>query len=283
MNAHAHLDHDAGAVRIICPVCRRALNRQPKVWTCAQGHSFDVGRGGYVNLLLAQHKNSPDPGDNAAMVMARREFLQAGHYQPLRDAALTTLAPLRAQGLLDVGCGEGYYTSGFSAIASEVIGLDISRPAIQLAAKQFRGITWLVGSGALLPVADGSVDIICSVFSQLYIAEMHRVLKPGGHVLVVSPAADHLWTIREGLFDEVRAYESDKFLAGFKAQFDLQSRQELRVPLSLTQQTLQQLLLMTPYVWKAKAEKRAALERSESFTTQAAFSLMLFQKRNAIS
>ena len=86
-----------------------------------------------------------------------------------------------------------------------------------------------------------------------------------------------------GLFDEVRAYEADKFLAGFEGRFELCQRQLLQVPLQLTQQSLAQLLLMTPYAWKARAEKRAALERSESFTTQAAFSLMLFRKRDAIS
>lgn len=268
---------------IVCPVCRHVLERQPRTWVCAKGHSFDVAREGYVNLLLAQQKNSPEPGDNMAMVVARREFLQAGHYQPLRDAALALLVPLQARSLLDVGCGEGYYTAAFTAAAAEVIGLDISRPAIQLAARKLREVTWLVGSGALLPVADASIEVVCSVFSQLYIEEMHRVLKPGGHVLVISPAPEHLWTLREGLFDEVRTYEADKFLAGFEGRFELCQRQLLQVPLQLTQQSLAQLLLMTPYAWKARAEKRAALERSESFTTQAAFSLMLFRKRDAIS
>ena len=265
--------------RILCPLCHLPLNRQPKVWSCAQGHSFDVAREGYVNLLPVQHKNSRDPGDNPEMVTARREFLQAGYYQPLRDAVVSLLAPLKAQSLLDVGCGEGYYTSAFTQIAPEVIGLDIAKPAIQLAAKRFRDIIWLVGSAAMLPVADASADVICSLFSQLQIAEMHRVLRPGGHVLVVTPAPDHLWTIREKLFEDVQTHDPDKFLAGFEAQFDFRNRQEVRCDLKLTQPSLKQLLQMTPYAWKAKPEKRAALEHSETFITQAAFSLMLFQKK----
>lgn len=267
---------------IICPLCRLALERSPRVWRCAQGHSFDVAREGYVNLLPVQHKNSLEPGDSAEMVMARREFLQAGHYQPLRDACLALLAPLGAQVLLDIGCGEGYYTgalgSALGGAAPEVIGVDIAKPAIRLAAKRFPGITWLVGSAALLPLADASVDIACSLFSQLQIAEMRRVLRPGGHVLVVTPAADHLWSLREQLFDSVQAHEPDKFLAGFEDAFELHTRQELRVSLSLAQPALRQLLSMTPYAWKAKPEKRAALEGRESFFTQAAFSLMLLRK-----
>jgi 23S rRNA (guanine745-N1)-methyltransferase len=267
----------------ICPLCRLPLERGEKVWRCEENHSFDVAREGYVNLLPVQHKNSRDPGDDPQMVMARREFLQSGYYQPLREAVLALLAPLQSlqqlRSLLDIGCGEGYYTDAFAAIAAEVTGLDIARPAIRLAARRFPGITWLVGSGALLPLADASVDLVSNLFTQLHIDEMHRVLRPGGHVLMVTPAPVHLWSIREQLFDEVHAHDPDKFLAGFETLFDLQSRQELRFTLNLTQLGLQQLLQMTPYSWKARPERRTALAEREAYVTEAAFSLMLFRRR----
>jgi 23S rRNA (guanine745-N1)-methyltransferase len=107
---------------------------------------------------------------------------------------------------------------------------------------------------------------------------MHRALKPGGHVLVVTPAATHLWSVRAGLFDEVRAHEPDKFLSGFEARFEVAAREELRCDLQLTRQTLRQLLAMTPYAWKARPSMRLALEQSESFETGAAFSLLLFRR-----
>lgn len=265
---------------IICPLCRLALQRDEKTWHCENRHSFDVAREGYVNLLPVQHKNSRDPGDDAQMVQARRDFLQAGHYQPLRDAVLQSLAPLQAQSLLDIGCGEGWYTSAFTQIAIEVTGLDIARPAIRLAAKRHPGICWLVGSGALLPLADESIDIVSNLFTQLHVAEMQRVLKPGGHVLVVTPAADHLWSIREQLFDDVRAHDPDKFLAGFEEAFELQAQQEVRFGLELDQPGLQQLLQMTPYAWKARPERRELLAAHEHFDTEAAFSLILFKLRS---
>lgn len=264
--------------RFLCPSCRLPLECQPKLWRCPSGHSFDVAREGYVNLLLVQQKKSRDPGDSAEMVMARREFLKAGHYDALRSAVLDTLAPLKPQAILDVGCGEGHYTSAFPAIAQQVVGVDIAKPAIQMAAKRFAGITWLVASGALLPLQDASVDIVTSLFTPLQIQEMHRVLRPGGHVLIVTPAPDHLWTVREQLFVEVRAHDPDKFLSGFEQLFRTCARTDVRVPLSLTQQTLRQLLHMTPYAWKAKPEKRAALEQQTAFETEAAFSLLLFKK-----
>ncbi len=268
---------------ILCPLCRTPLTRGAKVWSCERGHSFDVAREGYVNLLPVQHKNSRDPGDSADALIARREFLQAGHYQPLREAVVASLAPLGAQSVIDVGCGEGYYTSAFVAAVPDVIGLDIAKPAIQLAARRFRDITWLVGSAALLPVADASMDVVSSLFCPLHIAEMYRALRPGGHALVVTPAPAPLWSVRAGLFDEVRAHEPDKFVEGFEAQFEYCGRQDLSCALKLTQQTLKQLLLMTPYVWKARPEKRAALETHATFETQAAFSLLLFRKKPTLS
>ncbi|MBV8063733.1 MAG: methyltransferase domain-containing protein [Nevskia sp.] len=180
--------------------------------------------------------------------------------------------------LLDVGCGEGWYTSVLLRVAAEVSGLDIARPAIQAAARRFPGITWLVGSAALLPFGDAALDAVISLFTPLQLAEMRRVLRPGGHVLLVTPAPDHLWSLREQLFEEVLPHEPDKFLAGFEAQFELRTRQELRFALSLNQNDLRRLLAMTPYAWKAKPERRAALEASAGLETQAAFSLLLFRK-----
>lgn len=269
---------------IICPLCREALDRQAASWRCRQGHSFDVAREGYINLLPVQHKQSLDPGDSAAMIRARREFLQAGHYSPLRDAVVGMLTPLRARDLLDVGCGEGYYTAAVASAATEIVGLDIAKPAVRLAARQYPGITWLVGSGARLPVADQSLDAACCLFVPLHLDELYRALRPGGHVLLATPGADHLWSLRAGLFDEVRAHEPEKFVDGFVAAgFERVADETVRFPLSLLQQPLRQLLAMTPYVWKARPERRAALERRESLETEAVLSLMLFRRAQADS
>lgn len=225
-----------------------------------------------------QQKKSLTPGDSLEMLKARRDFLQAGHYLPLLDALVEMLSPLKAKSLLDIGCGEGYYTNALTAAAPEVIGLDIAKPAIQLAAKRFPKVTWLVASGAALPIADRSVDIVCNIFTQLHIRQMYRVLQTDGHVLIVSPALKHLWSLREQLFDEVHAHEPEKFLQDFSPLFQLVTNRTVQFSLTLDQPALRQLLMMTPYAWKAKPDKRAALEQSTGLATEAAFSLMLFRK-----
>lgn len=266
------------SLNIICPICFDPLDRSAKAWRCPKGHSFDVAREGYVNLLPVQQKKSLEPGDSLEMLKARRDFLSGGHYQPLRDALVEMLSPLKAKCLLDIGCGEGYYTQALTAAAPEVIGLDIAKPAIQLAAKRFKDVTWLVASGATLPIADRSIDIVSNIFTQLHVRQMYRVLQPDGHVLIVSPALEHLWSLREQLFDEVHAHEPEKFLEGFSPLFQLVTNRTVKFPLPLDQAALRQLLMMTPYAWKAKPDKRAALEQRDGLETEAAFSLMLFRK-----
>lgn len=263
---------------LICPVCRLPLEPAVTRWHCAKGHSFDLAREGYLNLLLAHQKNSPAPGDSAESLHARRAFLQANHYGPLREAVVEVLAPLKARQLLDLGCGEGYYTQAMSSVAADIVGLDIAKPAIQLAARWCRGLTWVVASGASIPLADASVDVVCNLFTQLHVTEMLRVLAPGGHVLVVTPAWDHLWNVRERLFDEVRAHDPEKFLAGFESAFELRVQRRIAFELRLTPDSLRHLLLMTPYAWKARPEKRAALEEFPPEASDASFVLMLFRK-----
>ena len=111
-----------------CPLCHASLTRSDKSYACPQGHQFDMAKEGYVNLLPVQHKRSRDPGDSAEMMQARRAFLDAGHYLPLRETVaqmLGDLLPDSASAMLDIGCGEGYYTARFADVVREKGGRDI--------------------------------------------------------------------------------------------------------------------------------------------------------------
>lgn len=265
-----------------CPVCTGSLYPGERVWRCAEGHSFDVAREGYVNLLPVQHRHSRAPGDEPRMVQARRQFLDAGHYAPLQSALNDQLRPLQPRRLLDVGCGEGYYTAAFQEIAPEVIGLDISRPAVRLAARRTRAVTWLVATAAHLPFADATVDTLCQLFTPLHPPELARVLAPDGVLLLATPSADHLLSLRARLFDQVEPHRPLKLHAALQQDFDALSPVSLRFGLSLDGPALRQLLSMTPYAWRARPQRRAALEACEGLDTEAAFTLLPFRrKRNA--
>ena len=109
-----------------CPLCHTPLTCEPTRWYCAHNHSFDVAKQGYINLLPVQHKKTRQPGDDALMIEARAAFLGAGHYAPLRDAIAQLIAPLKPKHLLDIGCGDGYYTQALAAFSDSVTAIDLS-------------------------------------------------------------------------------------------------------------------------------------------------------------
>lgn len=262
-----------------CPLCQAPLAPGGNAYHCTNRHAFDLAREGYLNLLPVQHKKSRDPGDNADMVRARREFLAAGHYAPLRDAVAAQVAALAPASVLDIGCGEGYYTAAMQQGGNEVVALDIGKAAIRLAAKRYPGVRWLVASAARLPLADGSVDLACSLFAPLPAGELARVLRPGGHLLLATPAPGHLAALRAALFDQVEPHRPEKLLAPLAADFAPAASRELAVPLALSAVDLANLLLMTPYAWRAKPERRAALAALPAFGDTAVFRLYLLRRR----
>lgn len=267
---------------IICPLCHTELFQEPARWACSNRHSFDVARQGYVNLLPVQHKNSKSPGDTPDAVQARRAFLQAGYYQPLKDHLMGWLAGLNARTVLDIGCGEGFYTSGMPVVSQQVIGVDIAKIAVQIAARRYTDICWIIASAAKLPIATQSVDVVTSFFSPLPRDEMARVLKPAGYLLVVTPAPAHLHDLRATLFEQVNPHQPEKFIDALAPDFTLIRQDVLTYALLLEQPALRDLIAMTPYAWKARADKRQQLEQADCLTTSASFQIYLFQKQSEV-
>jgi 23S rRNA (guanine745-N1)-methyltransferase len=247
---------------LVCPICQQALQRNEQGLTCANRHSFDRARQGYYNLLPVQHKNSRDPGDNAAMVEARRRFLDAGHYAPLATRLAELAATRTPARWLDIGCGEGYYTAQLASALPQADGyaLDISREAVRRACKRSSQLTWLVASMARIPLADASCELLASVFSPLDWQEARRLLAPGGGLLRMGPTREHLYQLRQALYDEVRDYDDEKHLELIPEGMQLAHSETLRFTLSLdSAEARADLLAMTPHGWRASAERRAAV------------------------
>lgn len=265
---------------LMCPVCRQSLDLNEKTWRCGQGHSYDVAKQGYVNLHVVQHKHSKNPGDTPESVDARRAFLQGGYYQPLQHAVVALLKQLDVKTVLDIGCGEGYYTSAMQQVVEQCIGVDIAKNAVQRAAKLNTEVTWVVGTGATLPVLDQSMDACTSLFSPIPQAEIARVLKDDGYLIVVTPASEHLYAMREALFEQVNPHTPEKFVDQLQDLFELKQEQIINAPFVLDQQALKNLIAMTPYAYKASPERRLQLEQQSQLEVMASFQIYVFQKRN---
>ncbi|MGE8416485.1 MAG: putative RNA methyltransferase [Pseudomonas sp.] len=254
---------------LACPLCNASLGAVDNGVVCPAGHRFDRARQGYLNLLPVQHKNSRDPGDNQAMVEARRDFLNAGHYAPVARRLAELAAERAPQRWVDIGCGEGYYTAQLAEALPGADGyaLDISREAVKRACRRAPQLTWMVASMARIPLADASCQFLASVFSPLDWQEAKRLLSPGGGLMKVGPTSGHLMELRERLYDEVREYTDDKHLALVPQGMALAHSETLEFKLCLERPVDRaNLLAMTPHGWRASAERRnAVIEQAEPF------------------
>lgn len=270
-----------------CPVCQHSLNGDNKHLECTNRHSYDAARQGYWNLLLANQKRSKDPGDNAEMIQARRSFLELGYYQPLAERVACQVAKVAQQQnsprILDMGCGEGYYTVQMQQqldqleSAAKLAGLDISKHAVKAACRLSKEITWTVASGANMPVAEQSLDLISVLFSRLMPEEFARTLKPGAHLLIAYPGDQHLIELRELIYDEVRQSEFDPATV-LGSRFTLDETETVNYPFTLqTQQEIQQLVAMTPHGWRIGQNAKDKLVALDQLTLTLDVRLALFR------
>lgn len=259
----------------VCPVCRESLEQQEGRYACTGGHSFDIAKEGYVNLLPANRQHSKAPGDDKAMAQARTRFLEGGWYGPLRDKLCKLAEEALPQGgaLLDAGCGEGWYTAALSAVAAarggRTAGVDLSKPAVKKAARRCPQAEIAVASVYHLPLGDSSVDVLVDCFSPLAVEEFYRVLKPGGKFLYVVPGPRHLWELKEILYD--RPYENGEKVETYPG-FAPPEVTAVETSFTLTApEDIQALYHMTPYTWKTPREGAKRLEAVEQLTLTGQF------------
>ena len=265
-------------MQILCPICREALTQTPGAWRCGKGHSFDVARQGYVNLLPVQNKHSLHPGDTKEQVLARRAFLDSGCYQPILDAVCQTALRHGCTGpILDVGCGEGYYSSRLAeALGGELVGLDISKEAVRCAASRHKDAAWLCATAAHLPVTDGSVGLLTSLFALTLPKEFSRVLRPEGFYLQVLAMEDHLLGLKSVIYEELTHKEKDSVptLPGFT----LTESVPVRFTFTVEGAQVQNLLAMTPHYYRISKEGARRLEETKTLTDTASCVINLYRK-----
>lgn len=276
---------DGSASPWMCPVCRAPLVLNSQQWQCENKHSYDKAKAGYVNLLLANQKSSQDPGDSKEMINARREFLESGYYFPLLEKLANLIGAncqLGALNIYDAGCGEGYYLGRLhpllvqSGYKVSLAGHDISRPAIEKAAKKYSNGNFAIASSFEMPVVAGSQDILVQVFAPMKDSEVRRVLKPNGLWLRVSPGLKHLSQIKNAIYETPHDHVVSELVPD---GFDVVEKSALKFSFELTQKEERKALLtMTPYYWRA-SEKEVAAIVDEVACFEAEFSIAVFRKR----
>jgi 23S rRNA (guanine745-N1)-methyltransferase len=192
---------------LLCPVrgCHFPLARESRRVFCPRGHSFDVARSGYVNLLQPQDRRSRHPGDTVGAIAGRRRLHDAGVTRPLLHAIEGLLSASPDDVVLDAGCGDGFYLGALASHAGfDAHGVDISVPAIDAAARRYPRCEWIVANAdRFIPYADCSFSIILSITARMNPGEFRRVLRAGGRLLVALPAPEDLIEMRGAGRDRV--------------------------------------------------------------------------------
>ncbi len=239
-----------------CPLCHSPLQDSLAGVVCANGHQFDRAREGYLNLLPVQHKHSRDPGDAKQQLQARQQFLQRGYFDVLWQTLLNLL-PKSDGRLLDLGCGEGYFSLAIQEQRPElrVQGMDIAKEGVRLAAKKAKqqglATQFCVASNYSLPFMDASLDVVTRIFAPSKDEELQRVLAQNGCLLIVTPGERHLLGLRQKLYTDVRPHPAMPSPGGFACVASHELNQRLTVAAG---DDTRALLTMTPFAWRLRDE-----------------------------
>jgi 23S rRNA (guanine745-N1)-methyltransferase len=234
-----------------CPICASSLTIETRTVRCESKHAFDFAREGYLHLLPSGHGRAGVDGDTRPMLEARRRFLATGSYAPLA-ALLLARFPLGIDHpvILDVGCGEGTYSkaSQDETKSTNVVGVDVSREAVRMAAREHKRAHFVVADVKQgLPIKDEAVDVVVDVFAPRNPLEFARVLKPGGTLLVAIPTPEHLQELRArhggiGIEPDKRTHVIEQM----QGSFDVDDEALWRSGLALAASSVRDLLHMTP-------------------------------------
>lgn len=195
--AGARIQKFLDAARLMrCPLCGAPFTPADPSLVCAHGHRFDISAKGFVTTVS---NCAPLKGYDAGFFESRRRIMDAGYYDAIVEALVDALGSLPATAVLvDAGCGEGHYAKSLqTSFGCRVAALDYSKDAIRCAARGANDVLWFVADVANIPLSDASSDALIDVFTPANYAEFSRVLKPGGVLIKVIPAARHMHEIRE--------------------------------------------------------------------------------------
>ena len=252
-NLKPKLQRFASATAFACPICQENLTLLETSLKCCNRHSFDLAKFGYVNLAPQIKQSVNYDKEN---FQNRQQILEAGFYRAILEAISDLLSNSKnAKTILDIGCGEGFYSRKLQESHSEktFYAFDISKDSVQIAAKSEPNwaVNWFVGDLARLPIKDASMDILLDIFSPANYGEFRRVLSKDGILIKVIPTENHLKEIRQKVQDQLtnKDYSNQDIKNHFQEHFTILSSQTASLTKTITADQLQALLSMTPLLF----------------------------------
>lgn len=273
---------------LICPLCHGKLSCEENSLKCSLGHTFDIAKSGYVNLLPPGKGKNAHTGDERDMVRARVDFLSCGYYDELDMHSANLISEsIKADELtlIDMGAGEGRHTL---TTTNELIkhgknvlslGFDASKYASECGMKKSRAaglcgknpfvapepsLAFFPANIFSLPVCDSSADVCLSMFAPIPWEEAYRILKKNDSsmLLVLSSGKEHLIELRELIYDKVNI--SDSLPVG-NDMFKSVGSTEIKYTAHIKSgEDIKNLFMMTPFYYKTTEEGRNRLYSRDS-------------------
>lgn len=255
-------------MKILCPVCKNKLSMVEHSLQCTNGHNFDIAKQGYINLNM---HNSQNTGDNSEMINARSNFLNKGYYSFLLDEINKHLS--KDDKLVDLACGEGYYTSKF--ICEDKVGIDLSKQGLKIASKNDKSTTYLLNSIFHNPLEDNCADKIITIFAPIAKQEIVRLLNDDGSFILVKPDENHLFELKKAIYDNPYLNEiEDIRIDGMYLDKEIKiSNTE-----TLNNEDLQNLFMMTPYYNTTSKVDKDKLNNIDNLDVTFSFIIDIYKK-----
>ena len=258
-NLKPKLQRFTSASAFACPICQENLTLVESSLKCENRHSFDLAKFGYVNLAPQIKQSANYDKEN---FQNRQQILEAGFYQAILETISDFLATNpSAKTVLDIGCGEGFYSRKLQESHSDktFYAFDISKDSVQIAAKSEANwvVNWFVGDLARLPIKDASMDILLDIFSPANYGEFRRVLSKDGILIKVVPTKNHLKEIRQMVQDQLtkKDYSNLDIKEHFQEHFSIRASQIASLTKLITAEQRQALLSMTPLLFHVDQSK----------------------------
>lgn len=267
-----------------CPICMAKMSQNNEKTLFCEGkrvHSYDISASGYVNLATPKQCGG---GDNKDAVKARTAFLDLDLYLPIANKVTQLLKQFVStdKKVIDAGCGEGYYTSKIAENGFSTIGFDISKMAIEAAAKRVKreninNAVFAVASVYELPVFDSSAGAVINIFAPCVESEYLRVLDGDGVLIVVHAGKDHLMGLKKHIYNNI--YENDE-RADLPKSMELLAEETLKYDILVKgNQNIKNLFAMTPYYWRTSLEDAKKLDNLEELQTKIDIIFSIFKKK----
>jgi len=233
-----------------CPICGKDLVMDDNSLVCSENHTFDISKKGFVDLVL---NNKQQKNYDLESFENRHLILEHGMYDHIADKLVKLIDELGLHNILDVGCGEGYYSKKIvQLIDRNVLAFDISKDSIQLAAKgPNTPVEWFIGDLAHLPIQTDAIDGIIDIFSPANYNEFNRILSQDGYVIKVIPNEYHVQELRAQAKDQLKEekYSNQKVLDHFEEYYQLVQEIDATKTYDVTAETRNAFINMTPLLF----------------------------------